>query len=218
MSRFFRILDEQYTTVDFASNYSSFEHVKHGVYLWYYPIHLKHKKRNIHSAFDLFYEQDHLRYNLVNEILVDDKIRNLRSITIGSQIQNPKTLKNLSAETDNHDETRISEIIGDLFLGLSVFNKPVYIGKSSPKNPDSARLITHRIKEHLKGRSDFGVKMDEFGDTVQLKDFIVKVIDIGKIDINFFDGEYQKNQEDLSNFIEIHLINILKPSFNIMYK
>jgi hypothetical protein len=218
MSSFFRILDEKYTTVDLASNYASFDHIKHGVYLWYFPIHLKHKKRNIHSAFDIFYETDHFYYNLVNETLIDDKTRNLRSITIGSQIQNPKSLKNLSPETNNHNEFRVSEIIGDLFWGLSTLNKPVYIGKSSPKNPESSRLISHRIKEHLKGRSDFGITIDQLGLEVELKNFIVKVIDIGKIDIDFFNGEYQRSQEDLSNFIEIHLINILKPNFNLTNK
>jgi hypothetical protein len=218
MSRFFRIFEEKYTVIDYASNYASFDHIKHGVYLWYFPIHLKPKKRDIHSAFDLFYNTDHLHYNLVNGILLDDNARNLRSITIGSKIKNPKSEKNLKPYTVNHDEFRVSEIIGDLFKGLSVLNRPVYIGKSSPKNPESSRIISHRIREHLKGRSDFGATIEELNDEIELKNFIVKVIDIGKIDVDFFNGEYQSSQEDLSNFIEIHLINILKPSFNLEYK
>ena len=218
MSRFFKLLDEKYTVVDVASNYASFDHIKHGVYLWYFPIHLMHKKRDIHSTFDIFYEKNHMHYNLVNEILLDDKARNLRSITIGAKIQNPKSQKNLKPETESHDAFRVSEVIGDLFFGLSVFNRPVYIGKSSPRNSDSERLISHRIKEHLRGRSDFGVTIDELSEGIDLKNFIVKVIDVGKIDHDFFSGEFQATQEDLSNFIEIHLINILKPSFNLANK
>jgi hypothetical protein len=218
MSRFFRILDEKYTIVDFASNLTSFDHIKHGVYLWYYPIHIKHKGRDVHSALDFFYDQDHLNYNVVNEILLDDKARNMRSITIGSKIQNPKSKKSLSSRTKNHNDYRVSEILGDLFVGLSILNRPVYIGKSSPSSSESSRIISHRIKEHMRGRSDFGVKIEELNIEVELKNFIVKVIDIGKIDDDFFNGEYHKSQEDLSNFIEIHMINILKPTFNIDYK
>lgn len=218
MSRFFKILEDKYTVVDYASNHASFDHIKHGVYLWYFPIHLKHKKRDVHSAFDFFYENDYVHYSLVNGTLIDDSTRNLRSITIGSKIKNPKSIQNLSPKTENHDAYRVSEILGDLFTGLSILNRPVYIGKSSPKNPESKRIISDRIREHIQGRSDFGMAIDELNSEIELKNFIVKVIDIGKIDKEFFSGEYQASQGDLSNYIEIQLINILKPSFNKDYK
>lgn len=216
MSRFFKILDEKYSTIDFASNFSAFDSIKHGVYMWYYPIHLNHKRRDIHSALDLFYEQDHMNYNLVNEVLVDDKTRNLRTITIGTKIGNQHN--KISSKTKNHDEHKVSEVFGDLFTGLSVLNKPVYIGKSSPRNPESHRNLSNRINEHLQCRSDFGLAVDSLSNEIELKDFVVKVIDIGLIDEHFFNGEFISNREDLANFVEIHLINILKPNFNIAYK
>jgi ribosome-binding protein aMBF1 (putative translation factor) len=216
MSRFFKLLDKEYSVVDFAKNLNSFDHIKHGVYLWYYPIRIKHKKRNIDSALDLFYSSDFQNYNLANELFIEDKTRHLKSITVGTEFENPKS--NILNFTSNNSEEKVSEVISELFMSLSISNRPLYIGKSSPRNEESQRTLSNRIQEHINGRSDFGISIKELSTGLNIKEFIVKVIDLGKVDKDFFNGEFSENKQDLANFVEIHLINLFKPSFNILYK
>jgi hypothetical protein len=214
MSRFFKLLEKEYCTVDVAKNHSSFDHIKHGIYLWYYPIIIKHTKRNINSALDIFYNNEFQNYNLANEQLIEDKTRKLKSITLGTQY-NPQ--KSIIASAGDNTEEKVSEIISELLMSFSTLNRPLYIGKSSPRNEESQRTLSNRIKEHIDGRSDFGLSIEDLPLELNLKEFIVKVIDIGKIDIDFFQGQFTTNKEDLANFLEIQLINLFKPSFNIKY-
>jgi len=212
MSRFFSILESKYCKTDFAGNYSSFDDIKHGVYLWYYPIKLKHRKRSIDSTLDDFYQNGLDSYNMINELFLEDKTRHIQSLVSGSLTVNPKTLG------DSKDEYRVSEIVSEFLTASSVFSKPLYVGKSSPRDEHSGRNLSNRIQEHIDGRSKFSALIERKNENLDLKNFIVKVIDIGKIDQEFFDGEFANKKIDLANYIEIHLINIFKPSYNTLFK
>jgi len=215
MSKFFKLLDQKYCVTDYAKNTQSFSKIISGVYLWYPAIDLKYKKRDIVSTFKFFYENDYLKYSTLNEILVEDNIKKTRSIFLNTQVENPT--KGNSSDLFNSKDELFTGAVADLFLSFSTLNRPIYIGKSSPKNMESDRDLSDRIKEHLKLKSDFGRAIKNINEDFELRDLIVKAIDIGKIEEDFFDLNFNKNKEDFSALVESHLIRILKPSFNIKY-
>lgn len=215
MSRFFKLLDQEYCITDYAKNTDSFSKIVNGVYLWYAPIRLKYKKRDIISTFDLFYETDYLKYSTLNEILVDDSIKKTRSIFLNTPVENP--LKQLPPSLMNSSDEHLTSGIADLFLSFSTFNRPIYIGKSSPKSMESDRDLSDRIKEHLKLKSDFGRTIKEVNEEFDLRDLVVKAIDLGSIEELFYDLKFSNEGIDFSAMIESHLIRILKPTFNIKY-
>jgi hypothetical protein len=215
MNQFLTLLDSKYSKVEFAKNYNFFDTIKNGVYLWYYPIKLSYINRNINSTLDFFYEKELKNYNIANEIFIEDRGRHMKSLLTGIECENPK--KTIT-RTNNFNEERVSEVLSELFMAFSLYNRPIYIGKSNPRSEESGRTLSNRIKEHLKNSSNFGNSITNLELEINIKDFIVKVIDVGKIELDYFKGEFKDKDIDLANFLEIHLINIFKPNFNINYK
>ena len=214
-------LDREYCTIDLAKNANAFSHIKSGVYLWYYPIRTKPKLKKTNESLKSFYEvandetkiTPYIDYCMQNEISLNDKTKGYKSIILSSSKSCPKYLQ---IDDNELDSFPTSSKFGDVFQALSVFNKPLYIGKSSPAHTDSSRDLSNRIKEHLSSRSDFGRAIRQNSSRIQMEDYIVRGIDIGKIDDVFFEGKFRESNQ-LAEFIEAHLINLFKPNFNIKY-
>jgi hypothetical protein len=204
----------KYSIVDFAKNSTSFNSVKSGLYIWYYPLKLNARNQDsLNEMFSNFYKNEFITFSNQTFLKVEDKRKKMESFQVNTKIENPIQIE-LTALADNE---KVNEKIMDLMLSLSIIGTPLYIGKSTPRDEESTRNLANRIKEHLDGRSDFAKEIFSRDKDIDINNLIVWAIDISDFDRSVFNSYFETNKIDLANFIEIHLINILKPIYNIDY-
>jgi hypothetical protein len=200
---------EQYSVIDKAENYELFSEISSCVYFWYFPINFKSQASSFFDILSDFQKKESKVFSEVHSLELIDTRQKYRSKITGIELGELQTLN-----IPNEDSTFYKKF-RETFLLLSLYNKPIYIGKST--RPDSS--MSRRIKEHLTRQTDFSKKLNQIlteqDSNLTLGDMLVRVLDVEKLRSDHFDP-YVSPDLDLALFIEKILINLYKPKFNII--
>jgi len=189
------------------AKYADLFDIKAGVYVWYFPIHVKHYNKNIDHAILDYYNNDYAIYCDINSKKIEDKNKREEAIIKSLSVSN---IYNINFKNHEYTQSDKKKFFKSLFY-LSILGNPLYVGKTERGEP-----LGVRIKEHIDLKTTFSNKLHKDLDNsgLTISNMLVLAIDTDKI----FDVSIVESMEanfDKSLFLEKLLINTLSPKYNI---